>query len=89
VRRELVQGRVPPPQQVYYGGPRAIRTEYTGSQTIVVGEKPTVADHLLVHLKGSNWSLDFDMFCARDAARTPLSIKVPLKAGAFSLELVR
>jgi hypothetical protein len=29
------------------------------------------------------------MFCARDAARTPLSIKVPLKAGAFSLELVR
>jgi hypothetical protein len=29
------------------------------------------------------------MFFARAAARTPLSIKVPLKAGAFTLELVR
>jgi hypothetical protein len=88
-RRELLQGRVPPPQQIYYGGPRSIRMEAAGVQTIASGGKPTAADHLLVHLKGPNWGLDFDMFFARDAARTPLSIKVPLSAGAFTLELVR
>jgi hypothetical protein len=88
-RRELSQGRVPPPQQIYYGGPRSVRIEYVGAQTITVGGKPAATDHLLVHLKGSAWGADFDMFFARDAARTPLSIKVPLKAGAFSLELVR
>ena len=88
-RHELGQGRVPPPQQIYYGGPRSVRIEYVGTQTITVGGKPTVTDHLLVHLKGSAWGLDLDMFFARDAARTPLSIKVPLRAGAFTLELVR
>jgi hypothetical protein len=88
-RSELGHGRVPPPQQIYYGGPRSIRMEYAGVQTIALGDKPTVADQLPVHLKGPNWGVDFDMFFARDAARTPLSIKVPLKAGAFTLELVR
>ena len=88
-RSELGHGRVPPQQQIYYGGPRSIRMELAGVQTIAVGGKPTAADHLLVHLKGPNWGLDFDMFFAHDAARTPLSIKVPLKAGAFTMELVR
>jgi hypothetical protein len=87
-RRELAQGRVPPPQQIYYGGPRSIRMESAGAQTITARGKPTVTDHMLVHLKGSQWGLDFDMYFARDAARTPLSVKIPLKAGAFSLELV-
>jgi hypothetical protein len=88
-RRELGQGRVPPQQQIYYGGPYSIRTEYAGAQTIAAGEKPTVTDRLLVHLKGPKSSVDFDVFFARDAARTPLSVKVPLSAGAFTLELVR
>ena len=87
-RRELGQGRVPPQQQIYYGGPRSIRMEYAGAQTITADGKPTVTDHMLVHLKGPQWSVDFDVFFARDAARTPLSLKVPLSAGAFSLELV-
>jgi hypothetical protein len=80
---------VPPPQQIYYGGPRSIRMEVAGAQTIAAGGKSTLADHLLVHLKGSNWGVDSDMFFARDPARIPLSIKVPLSAGAFTLELVR
>jgi hypothetical protein len=88
-RRELGQGRVPPQQQIHYGGPYSIRTEYAGAQTITAGEKPTVTDRLLVHLKGPKSSVDFDVFFARDAARTPLSVKVPLSAGAFTLELVR
>ena len=51
-RSELGHGRVPPQQQIYYGGPRSIRMELVGAQTIAVGGKPTAADHLLVHLKG-------------------------------------
>ena len=88
-RRELGQGRVPPAQQVYYGGTYTIRMENTGAQTITVGKKPVVTDHVLARFKGPKSSADFDVFFARDAARTPLSIKVPLSAGAFSLELVR
>lgn len=87
-RRELGQGRVPPPQQVYYGGTYTIRIEYAGAQTITVGEKPTATDHVLVRFKGPKSSANFDVFFAHDAARTPLSVKVPLSAGAFSLELV-
>jgi hypothetical protein len=87
-RRELGQGRVPPQQQVYYGGTYSIRMEYAGAQTIASDGKPTVTDRLLVHWKGPQSSADFDVFFARDAARTPLSVKVPLSAGAFSLELV-
>jgi hypothetical protein len=87
-RRELGQGRVPPQQQIYYGGAYSVRMEYAGAQTITAAEKPTLTDRLVVHLKGPKSSVDFDVFFARDAARTPLSVKVPLSAGAFSLELV-
>ena len=49
-RRELGQGRVPPPQQVYYGGPTPMRMEYAGAQNIAAdGAKPAVTDRLMVH----------------------------------------
>jgi len=88
-RRELGQGRVPPAQQVFFGAGYSVRMDYTGAQTIAVSEKPTVTDHLVVNVKGPKSSLSFEMFFARDAARTPLVIRVPLSVGTFSMELVR
>ena len=88
-RRELGQGRVPPAQSVFFVSAYAARMDYTGAQTIPVGEKPTVTDHLVVNVKGPKSSFSFEMFFARDAARTPLVIRVPLSAGTFSMELVR
>jgi len=88
-RRELGQGRGPPAQQVFYGSAYSVRMDYTGAQTITVADKPTVTDHLVVGVKGPKSSFSFEMFYARDAARTPLVIRVPLSVGTFSMELVR
>jgi len=88
-RRELGQGRVPPAQTVFFGSGYSVRMDYTGAQTITLNEKPAITDHLVVSEKGPKSSFSFEMFFARDAARTPLLIKVPLSVGSFSMELVR
>jgi hypothetical protein len=88
-RRELGQGRVPPQQQVFFGSGYSVRMEYTGAQTITVSEKPAVTDHLVVYVKGPKSDFSIEVFYARDAARTPLSIRVPTAVGIFSMELVR
>jgi Protein of unknown function (DUF3108) len=88
-RRELGQGRVPPQQQVFFGPGYTVHMEYTGAQTITVAEKPAITDHLTVSVKGQKANLGFEMFFARDAARTPLLVKVPFSTATFSMELVR
>jgi hypothetical protein len=74
-RRELGQGRVPPAQSVFFGSAYSVRMDYTGAQTITLNDKPSVTDHLVVTVKGPKSSFAFEMFFARDAARTPLLIR--------------
>jgi hypothetical protein len=89
-RRELGQGRVPPAQQAYFGSAYSVRMDYTGAQSISVNEKPpVVTDHVAVSVKGPKSDLSFEVFFARDAARTPLLVKVPFSVGTVSMELVR
>ena len=63
--------------------------DYTGAQDIPVAGKPIVTDHLNVSVKGPASDFTFEIFYARDAARTPLLIKIPVSVGTVSLELVR
>ena len=88
-RRELGQGRVAPKETVFFGSGYSARLDYTGAMTIPVADKPTVTDHLVAHVKGPASDFTFEVFYARDAARTPLLIKIPVSVGAISLELVR
>jgi hypothetical protein len=88
-RREMGQGRVAPAQKIYLGSAYSVRMDYTGAMTVPVADKPTVTDHVLVYLKGPKADFNFEIFFARDAARTPLLIRVPLAMGTFSMELVR
>jgi hypothetical protein len=89
-RRELGQGRVPPAQQVYFGSAYSVRLEYTGAQSISIGEgRPEVTDRLVVSAKGPRSDFSFEVFFARDAARTPLLVKIPFSVGTISMELVR
>jgi len=88
-RRELGQGRVPPREDVLFGAPYQVRLEYTGAQTVKIGDQKTEADRVVSTLKGPASQISFEMFFARDAARTPLVIRVPLSLGTFSLELAR
>jgi hypothetical protein len=88
-RRELGQGRVPPAETIFFGSAYTARLEYTGAQTIAVAEKQTVTDHLVAHVKGPASDFTFEIFYARDPARTPLLIKIPVTVGTISLELAR
>jgi hypothetical protein len=87
-RVELGQGRMVPQQKVYFGSAYDVKMEYTGAQNIVVDKKPTVTDQLVVTVRGPKSDFHFEVFYARDAARTPLQIKIPLSMGTFTLDLV-
>jgi hypothetical protein len=88
-RRELGQGRVAPPQTVLFGSPYDVRLDYTGPQTVSVNNVTTPSDRVTVALKGPSSDLQFEIFFARDAARTPLVIRAPFAMGTFSMELTR
>lgn len=88
-RRELGQGHVPPFETVLFGSPYAVRLEYTGPQTVGAGNKKSEADRIVATLKGPASEITFEMLFARDAARTPLVVRVPLTLGMFSMELAR
>jgi hypothetical protein len=88
-RRELGQGRVPPQQDAFFGAPHSVRMEYTGAQSIQVADKPETTDRVVVYLKGPATDTRFEIFFARDAARTPLSVRVPFSVGTLSMDVVR
>jgi hypothetical protein len=89
VRRELAQGRMTPQQPLVFGAVYNVRMEFTGSQTVRVGEERVDADHIVATLKGPSTDITFEVLFARDAARTPVLVKVPLALGSFSLELMK
>ncbi len=88
-RVELGQGRMAPQQQVYLGSAYTVKMEYTGADNLSVNKKPVVTDHLVVTVHGPKSNFHFDVYFARDEARTPLQIKIPLSMGTFTLDLVR
>jgi hypothetical protein len=88
-RRELGQGRVPPPQQIVFGAIYNASLQYAGAETISLNDKHILADKVTCHIKGPASDIQFDVYFDRDPARTPLAIRVPLPIGKFSLELVR
>ena len=88
-RREMGQGRVPPAQQMLFGGLYQVTLDYAGAPMIKVADKQVQSDELVCSLKGASSILQFEIYFARDPARTPLLVSVPLAVGKFSLELVR
>jgi hypothetical protein len=89
-RRELGQGRVPSSEKILFGGAYPIQLDYTGEQTITVGDKPAQADRVFCTVTGrGTQKYSFEVFFARDAARTPLLIRAPFALGSISMELVR
>jgi hypothetical protein len=85
MRREMGQGRVVPAETVYFGGGYAASLKYTGEVKVASG----VADRAVGTVKGPLSSFTVEIDFARDAARTPLTIRVPLAVGTLSAELVR
>lgn len=84
------QGKVPQPETVLFGASYNMRMDYKGPETVTAAGKQQTADKIAVSLTGPASSHNFEMLLARDAARTPVVIRVPLPgAGSFSLELAK
>ena len=88
-RRELGQGRMPLAQEIIFGATYNGSFEYAGAATITIANKPVLADKIVCHIRGPASDTTFEAYFDRDAARTPLSVRVPLPMGKFSLELIR
>jgi len=88
-RREMGQGRVPAATRVFFGSGYDAKMVYTGAMDIPIAGKPVTTDHVNVSVKGPASDFTFEIFYARDPARTPLLIKIPVSVGTVSLELVR
>lgn len=89
VRRELSQGRLPAPQEVFFGAAYNVRLEFAGTQIIKVADQSVEADRLNATLKGPASDIHFEIYFLKDAARTPALVRVPLSMGMFSMELVK
>ena len=88
-RREMGQGRVPAAGKILFGSGYDVKMVYTGAMDIAIADKTITTDHVTVSLKGAASDIAFEIFYARDPARTPLLVKIPASIGAVSLELVR
>jgi hypothetical protein len=84
-RREMGQGRVPPAQQFLFGGLYDISMTYTGAQTI----QSAVTDKVVCKVRGPVSTFSFEIYFARDPARTPVLVAIPLPVGKITMELVR
>jgi len=88
-RMELGQGRIANAADVYFGSTYSVTLHYAGEATVTIDDKPLVADRVTVSVRGPKADVSAEAYFARDAARTPLMVKLPLSMGTFSLELVR
>jgi len=87
LRRELARGRIPPPDKIVFGALYEVRLQPAGGQRVAVRGKPYEADQLTVTVKGPASEAIFLLLVARDEARTPVRITVPLEPGSFTMEL--
>src|SRR4051794_18760520 len=85
MRREMGQGRVAPAETIYFGSQYSAGLRYTGEVKAPQG----LADRVVGTIKGPSSSFTVEIDFARDAARTPLAIRVPLAVGTLTAELVR
>jgi hypothetical protein len=88
-RRELGQGRVPVAQEILFGSLHRIHVDYVGAPTMSVTGKQEVADKVTCTISLGTSDYSFDVYFARDAARTPLLITAPFPVGKLSMELIR
>lgn len=88
-RFEMGQGRVPAAQDILFGNLHSIRLTYTGAPMIPMNGKQVQTDLVNCAIQIGTSRYTFDVYFARDAARTPLLITVPLPVGKLSMELIR
>jgi hypothetical protein len=89
LRKELAAGRLPAAQQVYYGAAYQIHSRYAGTQAVKVAGETVETERVETTIKGPASEFTVTFSFARDAARTPLLVELPLSMGKFSMEIAR
>lgn len=89
LREQLAAGRIPPPDDVFFGAQYQISVTYLESRDIDISGESRAADRILVDVSGPNSQLGFEIFFGKDEARTPLLIRIPFEIGTFSLRLAQ
>ena len=86
-RKELAGGRLAPQQPVVLGGTYNVRLEFSGTETVKSNGKPVQADRIQATIKGPASEITVQVLFAKDAARTPVLVRIPLSLGTFTAEL--
>jgi len=89
LRQQLAQGRIPPPDDINFGGQYQITLSYVETRDILDRGAPHTADRLLFDVTGPKSQHSFEIFFGRDPARTPLLMQVPFALGTFSITLTK
>lgn len=87
LRDELSRGRLPKPQKVFFGSAYEVTFQLVGSKELQIGDEDFEADQILLTVKGPASESSVVMAVARNEARTPLRVTVPLEPGNFTVEL--
>ena len=88
VRKALEQGRLPPSQPAILGAAYQVHLEYLGNTAVRLGDQQIDADRFRTSIKGPASDLTMELFFKRDAARTPVLMKIPLSIATFTVELI-
>ncbi len=88
LRQSLADGRIPPPDDVNFGGQYMVSVTYAETKKIEVGGAFVDSDLILVDLTGPSSQHSVEVFFSKDASRRPLLFRIPFDLGVFSLRLV-
>ncbi len=89
LRQSLAMGRIPPPDDLYFGAGYLVSLTFTETLQLSTAHGSQEADKILVDVMGPDSLHNFEIYFAKDAARTPLLVRVPFDIGTFSLKLLR
>ncbi|MBN8729201.1 MAG: DUF3108 domain-containing protein [Acidobacteria bacterium] len=91
-RRQLSAARSPatvqPARSFLFGAQYTTKATPAGTEKLTIGGTEREADRYRFQVKGPASESEFEILFARDAARTPLQVRVTMALGQFRLELV-
>ena len=88
LRQSLAMGRIPPPDDLYFGAGYLVTLTFAETLRLSTARGSRQADKILVDVTGPDSRNSFEIYFAKDAARTPLLVRAPFDVGTFSLKLL-
>ena len=88
LRQDLAAGRIPPPEEIYFGAAYRLQLEYKQTRWLAWDSERRLADEFGIDVRGPGSHHVFSAFFGRDAERTPLLFVVEFEDGPFTIKLL-